>query len=180
MPARRTTLGLPNGATVGYNCVSDSRWAHVKPKMQPSTASTTKTNKAASSYPVIERLIRDSGHYSSSEEFASFLAAQFSDSTLPAGDIEKTVTALSIALGVYVRRESGKPSDRRICSFCGKPSEGVRVMLTSIESNICDECLFSGLVTVSEGKGQFHLRFALAIYRLVARVGYMFSRVVSR
>ena len=132
------------------------------------------------SYPVIERLVRDSEHYKSSEEFASFLAAQFIDSRLPAGDLEKTVKALSIALGVYVRGAPGKPSASRICSFCGKRSENVSVMLTSIASNICNECLFSGLETVSEGKGKLHLRFAFALYRAVASVGYLLGRVIPR
>lgn len=147
----------------------------------PSRSTSTRSgDTASSSYPPIERLIRDSEHYKTSEEFASFLAAQFIDSRLPAEDLEKTVKALSIALGVYVRGEPGKSSASRICSFCGKRSENVSVMLTSIDSNICNECLFSGLQTASEGKGKLHLRFAFAVYRVVASVGYLLGRVIPR
>lgn len=61
------------------------------------------------------------------------------------------------------------------CRFCGKSREDVRTMLVSAESTICDECIVTGLDTMSRQPGQFYLRIAFFIFRAVASFGRLLS-----
>lgn len=44
-------------------------------------------------------------------------------------------------------------------------------MLVSQESTICDECIVTGLSTMSRQPGNLHLRFAFGIFKAIAVLG---------
>jgi len=46
------------------------------------------------------------------------------------------------------------------CSFCGKSSDDVRVILTRDQSAICDECVSLAFDTIGGQRGYFYQRVA--------------------
>ena len=58
------------------------------------------------------------------------------------------------------------------CNFCGRSPEDVRVILTSGEHAVCDECVLVAFDTISRRPGHpFYLRVAYYVFVAVASVG---------
>ena len=74
----------------------------------------------------------------------------------------------------YNQVQSSEANSNR-CRFCGKTREDVRTLLVSSESTICDECIVTGLETISRQPGQFYLRIAFFVFRAVATFGRLLS-----
>jgi ATP-dependent protease Clp ATPase subunit len=66
------------------------------------------------------------------------------------------------------------------CSFCGKSSDDVRVILTRGQSAICDECVFVAFDTIGGQKGRFYQRVAYSVFKVVATVGRFLTLGPSR
>jgi len=63
-------------------------------------------------------------------------------------------------------------TDETRCSFCGKSPNDVRVILTSRDSAICDECVLTAFDTISLQSGHpLYLRVAYSLFVAVASVG---------
>ena len=92
------------------------------------------------------------------------------------GDVTPVVMRTSDAvMFVTLRGDCGISSVIR-CSFCGKSPNDVRVILTSDESAICDECVFLAFDTIGGQKGYFYQRVAYSIFKLVATIGRFLAR----
>jgi ATP-dependent protease Clp ATPase subunit len=62
------------------------------------------------------------------------------------------------------------------CSFCGKSPDDVRVILTSRDSAICDECVLTAFDTISNQPGHpLYLRVAYSLFVAVASVGSLLT-----
>lgn len=129
----------------------------------------------AHSYNAIDWLVRASQRYKNPEDFVTFLVSQIRDSSHPAHDLKYTIGALRTALGVHLKDRTGEATGNR-CNFCGKSPDDVRTMMVSDESTICDECAVAILHTISHTRGQFYLRIAFFVFRVVASLGRIFSR----
>ena len=79
------------------------------------------------------------------------------------------------AAGSVSVRDRG-PGGMTRCSFCGKSPDDVRVILTSGESAICDECVLAAFDTISDQPGHpLYLRVAYSVFVAVASVGRSLS-----
>ena len=59
------------------------------------------------------------------------------------------------------------------CGFCGKSQDDVRVILTSRENAICDECVLTAFEAISKQPGHpRYLRLAYSLFVAVASVGH--------
>jgi hypothetical protein len=129
----------------------------------------------AHSYNAIDWLVQASRRYKNPEDFIAFLVSQLRNSAYPPHELKFTIGALRAALAVHLKEWNGATPGSR-CNFCGKSPDDVRTMMVSDDSTICDECAVSALHTISHTRGQFYLRIAFAIFRVVASFGRMFSR----
>jgi hypothetical protein len=66
------------------------------------------------------------------------------------------------------------------CSFCGKSQNDVRVIVTSRESAICDECVFLALDVTSGKKNPLYLRVAYAVFKVIATIGHRLTYGLKR
>ena len=72
---------------------------------------------------------------------------------------------------------SSEATDSR-CRFCGKSRSAVRALVVSAESAICDECIVTGLETISRRRGHFYLRIPFFFFRAMASVGYSIAYIL--
>src|SRR5205823_903190 len=86
----------------------------------------------------------------------SFLVSQIRDSSHPAHDLKYTIGALRTAQGVHLKDQTDESTGNR-CNFCGKSPDGVRTMIVSDESTICDECVDMALDIISRAPGHMTL-----------------------
>jgi hypothetical protein len=132
------------------------------------------SSKSANAHSPIDWLVRESKRYKNHQDFAAFLVSQIRALSHSARDLEYTVGALRTALGEYLQDQTGETTGNR-CHFCGKSRADVLVLLVSAESAICDECVVTGLETISRKQRYLHLRIAFFIFEVVASVGYYIS-----
>ena len=63
------------------------------------------------------------------------------------------------------------------CGFCRKSQDAVRVILTSGESAICDECVQTAFDTIATRPGSpLYLRIAYWLFTAVASFGRLLTR----
>jgi len=68
-----------------------------------------------------------------------------------------------------------------LCGFCGKSRDAVRVILTSGQSAICDECVLTAFDTISTRPGHpLYLRLAYRLFAAVASMGRLLTSGRSR
>ena len=133
------------------------------------------TSSNARSQNAIDWLVKESHRHGNSEDFVASLAAQIKDSSPPSHSLKYAIGALRTACEVHLKNQADE-STRNTCDFCGKSSDDVRTMIVSNNSALCDECAVAALHTISYTKGQWYLRLAFFVFRVIASIGRIFHR----
>ena len=60
------------------------------------------------------------------------------------------------------------------CKFCGKSRDDVRLILTSAESAICDECVERAMDVIASQPGSPIHRFAYFVFKCIASLRVLF------